>query len=170
MTNILQVDIDRASNVLSSLHNLWSLPIQIIIAFVLLYSQVKLAFLAGIILILVMIPLNSVIAKNIGLSTAELMKHKDLRMKIISEVITTMKGIKMCSWETVVLRISNGHRVKELKYLGRQKYLDAICVFLWAAMPVLVPFATFMTSALVFHEELTAPQVWYGYACHERNT
>ena len=43
---------DRVSSIVNSFHDLWSLPVQIAIAFVLLYLQVDIAFFAGVIIII----------------------------------------------------------------------------------------------------------------------
>jgi ATP-binding cassette subfamily C (CFTR/MRP) protein 10 len=69
LTTLVQVDIDRVSGVFSSLHDLWTLPLQVIIAIILLYYQVKIAFVTGVIAIVVMIPINFVIAKKINKAT-----------------------------------------------------------------------------------------------------
>lgn len=37
----------------------------------------------------------------------------------------------------------SGYRNSELSYLGKRKYLDAICVFLWACTPVFISLITF---------------------------
>lgn len=41
---LMSVDADRIVNLVGSLHELWSLPLQIAAALVLLYTQVKLSF------------------------------------------------------------------------------------------------------------------------------
>lgn len=157
---LMQVDVDRASGAMTQLHNLWALPIQVVVAFALLYSQVKLAFLVGVLLIVVMVPVNARIADRIGGATARLMVHKDARLGLVSEALRNMKGLKMHGWERLLFGRAAGEREGELHHLATQKYLDALCVFMWAAMPVLVPFATFVTSAVVFGQSLTAPQVF----------
>lgn len=70
-----------------------------------------------------------------------------------------MKSIKLMSFESIVLKLARSFRRKEMKYLTVRKYLDAVCVFLWACMPVLVPFATFSTTVLL-GIKLTASKVF----------
>lgn len=65
----------------------------------------------------------------------------------------------MCGWEDIIAALSNKKREEELVFLKQQKYLDAVCVFLWASLPVLVPFATFTTTVLM-GESLNAVQVF----------
>lgn len=156
---MIQVDVERVCDCVKTLHDLWALPLQIVVAFALLYLQVKFAFLAGICIILFMLPVNTVIAKRIGKATVQLMKHKDKKLQVLSESTRSMKGIKMFGWEDVVFRMSNGHRELEMSFLAQQKYLDAVCVFLWACLPVIVPFAT-LATAILSDQQVTAAKVF----------
>jgi ATP-binding cassette subfamily C (CFTR/MRP) protein 10 len=178
--------VDKVSSMVNSFHDLWSLPVQISIAFLLLYLQVDIAFVAGVIIIIgryistyyklqvlsnmknfhpfllfaVMIPTNNYIAKQIGTATERLMECKDIRVKFISECFRGIKSIKASGWESSVLVKSMAQRQDEMKYLSTRKYFDALCVFLWASMPLLVPFATFVTTVTVVKESLTVSQVF----------
>ena len=107
-----------------------------------------------------MIPTNNYIAKQIGIATEQLMLHKDTRVKFISECFRGIKSIKASGWEEAVIGKSMNQRDLETKYLARRKYFDALCVFLWASMPLLVPFATFLTTVVIVRESLTVSQVF----------
>ena len=65
----------------------------------------------------------------------------------------------MLGLEHAILGLQKGHRDAEFKYLKIRKYLDAVCVFLWATMPVVVPFVTFTTTVLL-GRSLTASSVF----------
>jgi ATP-binding cassette, subfamily C (CFTR/MRP), member 10 len=154
------VDVGRAGDIITAVHDLWSLPLQIVIAFVLLYLQVNVGFLAGVVIILVMIPLNRAIAVRIGTATKELMVHKDARVKLITECFRSIKSIKMSGLEDTMAARSMAHRDQELKYLSQRKYLDAWCVFLWASLPLLVPYLTYVTTVAALNRELSASEVF----------
>ncbi len=147
--NLIQIDIDQFTESVKNIHDLWALPMQIIVSFVLLYLEIRIAFLAGICIIVLMIPLNAYIARRIGVSTKFLMENKDIRVRIVSEAFRNICSLKMCGFEELSLRASSKFREEELKYLARRKYLDAWCVVLWVVTPVLVPFATFATAVLL---------------------
>jgi ABC-type multidrug transport system fused ATPase/permease subunit len=158
INNLIQVDIDQVSNCLKSIHDLWALPVQILVACILLYVNIKAAFLVGVTVIIVMIPFNSLIAKRIGKATESLMKAKDARVKVVTEALGNVVSMKMAGLEVAVLHASGEFRAKELKYLAQRKYLDAVCVFLWALTPVIVPFATFIATVYL-GVELSAAEV-----------
>jgi hypothetical protein len=60
VNNLIQIDVEQLSGCFNNLHDLWALPLQIIVTFVLLYLKIRLAFLAGVAAIVCMLPLNSV--------------------------------------------------------------------------------------------------------------
>jgi ABC-type multidrug transport system fused ATPase/permease subunit len=159
ISNMVQIDVGKVSDVIGSLHDLWNLPCLLVIAFIMLYFQVKIAFLAGVAIIFIMIPLNSWIASSIGYATKNLMIHKDKRVSCISDAIRGITSVKMLGLEKPIFEQSMHERKLEMKYLSMRKYLDAVCVLLWASTPVLVPFFTFLTTILI-GEDLTTSEVF----------
>lgn len=139
---------------LQNINDLWILPLQVIIAFILLYFHIRLAFLAGVAVIIVLIPSNAYIAQQISINTTALMKEKDSRLRCLLTALTAFTSMKACGLEHFVAVTADQCRMKELRYLAKRKYLDALCVFLWAFTPILVPFATF-TVAKCSHQELS---------------
>lgn len=158
INNFLQVDVEQISSCLQNINDLWLLPIQIFVAFFFLYEEVKLAFLAGIAVIIFVIPINSWITHKIGKSTKELMKHKDTRIQYLSEGLKSFPVVKMLGLEYLIPLRSKESRSQEFHYLSIRKYLDAVCVFLWAATPNLVFYVTFVLAVLI-HQKLTAAKV-----------
>jgi ATP-binding cassette subfamily C (CFTR/MRP) protein 10 len=68
-------------------------------------------------------------------------------------------SVKMSGYEDIVVELSNIHRQSELSALSRRKYLDAICVFLWAITPLLVPFGTFY-AIVISGQKLSAASIF----------
>ena len=159
INNFLQIDVGNVAGAFNGIHELWSLPISLIICFALLYIQIKLAFLAGVIVIVLMIPVNSYIAKRIGTSTTRLMLEKDKRVQIVNESLWSIASLKMTGLDAMAHRLSSLHRHKELRFLAQRKYLDAVCVLLWTFLPVLVPFVTFLTSTVVLEQQLSSAEI-----------
>lgn len=78
-----------------------------------------------------------------------MMRHRDERVRLQSEMIRGVGEIKLASWEVPLLVKVREAREAELDALAKRKYLDAMCVYLWAATPVLVSLATFATAVLI---------------------
>ncbi|XP_060803806.1 uncharacterized protein LOC106135400 [Amyelois transitella] len=159
VTNFMSTDTDRIVNSCPSFHALWSIPLQLVITLFLLYHQVGISFLAGVGFSVVLIPINKVIANKIGQLSTEMMRHKDARVALMSDLLKGIRTIKMHVWEDYFINKVNEARSRELRYLRGRKYLDAICVVLWATTPVLVAALTLGTHAMR-GQPLDAPTVF----------
>ncbi|KAH8938123.1 hypothetical protein BDL97_16G065900 [Sphagnum fallax] len=148
---LMSVDGDRVVNLCASVHELWSLPLQMAVALGLLYMQVKFAFLAGLAVIILLIPVNRVIALKISASSDLMMKEKDERVRKMGELLVYMRTIKMYAWEHFFVGRILQSRNQELKQLSIRKYLDAFCVYFWACTPALFSLCTFGLFVLTGH-------------------
>nr|XP_048699538.1 ATP-binding cassette sub-family C member 10 isoform X2 [Caretta caretta] len=163
IVNFMSTDTDRLVNFCISFHEVWSLPFQFAITLYLLYQQVGVAFLGGLALALLLVPVNKVIANRIMENNKEMLKHKDTRVKLMTEFLCGMRVIKFYTWEQHFGARINACRAKELQKLRAIKYLDAVCVYLWAALPVVVSIVIFITYVLLGHQ-LTATKVFTALA------
>lgn len=82
IVNFMSTDTDRLVNFYLSFHELWSLPFQFAITLYLLYQQVGIAFMGGLALALLLVPVNKVLANKIMENNKEMLKHKDSRVKV----------------------------------------------------------------------------------------
>ena len=86
---------------------------QLFITLYLLYTQVGVAFIAGVVFAIVLIPINRYIAKKIGIYSQKLMTAKDARVSLTSEAIAGAKNIKLLSWEDIFLNKIKGNKQKK---------------------------------------------------------
>ncbi|KAK7270617.1 hypothetical protein RJT34_25919 [Clitoria ternatea] len=148
----MSVDADRTVNLCNSFHDTWSLPLQIGVALYLLYTQVKFAFVSGLAISILLIPVNKWIAKLIARATEQMMKEKDERIRKTGELLTYIRTLKMYGWELLFSSWLMDTRSLEVKHLATRKYLDAWCVFFWATTPALFSLFTFGLFALTGHQ------------------
>ncbi|KAL2533987.1 multidrug resistance-associated protein 11 [Abeliophyllum distichum] len=148
----MSVDADRIVNLCNSVHDMWSLPFQIGIALYLLYKQVKFAFLSGIAITILLIPVNKWIANRIANATKNMMEQKDERIRKTAELLTYIRTLKMYGWELLFAKWLMKTRSSEVTYLSTRKYLDAWCVFFWATTPTLFSLFTFGLYTMLGHQ------------------
>lgn len=148
----MSIDADRTVNLCNSLHDMWSLPLQIGIALYLLFTQVKLAFMSGLAITILLIPVNKWISEMIASVTEKMMKQKDDRIRRTAELLTNIRTLKMYGWELLFSSWLMDARSSEVKYLATRKYLDAWCVFFWATTPTLFSLFTFGLYTLMGHQ------------------
>lgn len=158
--NIMSVDTDRITDIAISIHEFWSLPIQIGLALYLLYREVSWSLLAGLSIVLLLIPFNAFLTKQINNVTIRMMVFKDIRLSLLDELIRHIRTIKMMSLERIFHKRVMSARNLEVQQLGRRKYLDAICVYLWATTPILVSLSTFATYSWLMDRPLSSSKVF----------
>lgn len=78
--------------------------------------------------------------------------------QVMTEILFGIRVIKFFSWESHFAQKVAERRREELSHLRAIKYLDALCVYTWAALPVVISIITFVTYVLLGNQ-LTAPKV-----------
>uniref|UniRef100_A0AAY4DHX2 ATP-binding cassette sub-family C member 10 n=1 Tax=Denticeps clupeoides TaxID=299321 RepID=A0AAY4DHX2_9TELE len=159
VVNFMSTDTDRLVNFFNSFHEVWSLPFQFALALYLLYLQVGVAFLGGLGVAILLVPLNKVLASQILENNKHMLTHKDSRVKLMTEMLFGIRVLKFYNWEEHFAQKISKCREQELAHLKTIKYLDAVCVYTWAALPVVISILTFITYVLLGHQ-LTAAKVF----------
>lgn len=96
--DFMSTDAGRLASVWN-VHLFWSMPAMIIICLYLLYLQVGLSFLAGLAFCVGVIAINQVLTVLIAKVFKKYMHCKDERIKMMSEILTGARVIKLYAWE-----------------------------------------------------------------------
>lgn len=161
--NLMSTDTDRIVNSCISFHSFWSIPFQLFTTLYLLYVQLGVAFVSGVVFAVLLIPINRYIAQKIGKLSAFLMTAKDGRIFVTAEALTGAKQIKLQALEDIFTDKIQELRKTELKFLSKRKYLDAWCVYFWATTPVLMCLLTF-GGLVLMGNKLTAATTYTAVA------
>lgn len=90
-----------------------------------------------------MLPLNRLLAARIQRASAAMMREKDARVRLTSELVAGARAVKALAWEPALLAGIEAARARELRQLRARKCLDAVCVYLWATTQPLFAVLTF---------------------------
>lgn len=143
MVNHQSVDTSRLDGTMPYLHMMWSGPIQIIVSLILLYRLLGVAVFAGLLILLLLIPVNLQISRVLSVIQKEMMSLKDARNKVINEVLQGIRVIKYFAWErSYEGKVAEVRRV-EIDALTKGAKIRAYTSFFWTASPVFVALATF---------------------------
>ena len=85
-----------------------------------------------------LIPVNSYITSKIRIITHRLMKHKDKRIKLINEILSGIKVLKLYAWESSFDAQVTKHRNDEIKELTLRAILEGAMVYVFNSAPFLV--------------------------------
>ncbi|KAL4648167.1 canalicular multispecific organic anion transporter 2 isoform X2 [Arapaima gigas] len=149
IVNLMSVDAQRFQDLTTFLNMLWSAPLQIILALYFLWQNLGPSVLAGVAVMVLLIPLNATIAMKTRAFQVEQMQYKDSRIKLMNEILNGIKVLKLYAWENSfkgkVLEI----RDKELNVLRKMAYLGAVSTVAWTSAPFLVALTTFAVYVMV---------------------
>ena len=95
IVNYMAVDTQRLQDLSQYGQMLWSAPLQIVLCMASLYQLVGISMLAGVGVMVIMIPINAVIAKIMKNLQKKQMKTKDARTRLMTEILNNMKSIKV---------------------------------------------------------------------------
>lgn len=68
-----------------------------------LYTQIGVAFVSGVLFAIVLIPINRWLANRISTYSSQLLEAKDSRVSQMCEAISGAKQIKILAWEDVFI-------------------------------------------------------------------
>ena len=87
----MSVDTERVKELMSYIHNIWSVPLQIVLSLIFLYLTMGPSIFAGFAIMVLMIPLNFGLVSCSKMVQVKQMSHKDSRIKLIKEVLNGIK-------------------------------------------------------------------------------
>lgn len=161
IVNYMAVDQQRLSDLTQFGMQLWSAPLQITLCMLSLYQLLGPSMFAGVGAMILMIPLNGFIAKLMRNLQIKQMKNKDSRTKLMTEILSNMKSIKLYAWNTAFMNKLNYIRNDlELNTLRKIGATQAIANFTWSSTPFLVSCSTFAVFVFVSDKPLTTEIVF----------
>ncbi|KAI3439159.1 uncharacterized protein J3R85_005115 [Psidium guajava] len=149
ITNMITTDANAIQQICQQLHNLWSAPFRIVIAMVLLYQQLGVASLLGSLMLVLMIPLQTVIISKMRKLTKEGLQWTDKRVSLMNEILAAMDTVKCYAWEKSFQSRVQEIRSEELSWFRRAQLLAAFNSFILNSIPVIVTVVSFGTFTLL---------------------
>ncbi|KAK2865713.1 hypothetical protein Q7C36_001769 [Tachysurus vachellii] len=156
--NLMSADAQRFNDVTNFIHLLWSCPLQICISIAFLWIELGPSVLAGLLVMLLMVPINGLLATKSRTFQMENMKFKDKRMKLMTEILSGIKILKLYAWEPSFQAQVQDVREKELKVMKKFAYLSSISIFIFSCAPALVSLATFAVFVSVSPDNILDAQ------------
>ncbi|KAF7277950.1 hypothetical protein GWI33_009066 [Rhynchophorus ferrugineus] len=158
IVNLMAVDAQKFMDLTAYLNMIWSAPLQICLSMYFLWQELGPSVLAGLAVMIILIPVNGFIANKSKVLQIKQMKNKDERVKLMNEVLSGIKVLKLYAWEpsfeNQVLKI----RDKEIKVLKQAAYLNAGTSFIWSCAPFLVVLATFVSFIFSDKNNILTPE------------
>ena len=134
----MSVDSQRIIDFFLVVNLAWSGPLQIVISMLLLWQQLGIASLAGLMFLVVLTPFNGYMTNKVRNQQMIMMRVKDFRVKLMNEILNGIKVLKLYAWETSFVKQILESRAKEVKALNLMSIYQGAMIFTFVSAPFYV--------------------------------
>ncbi|XP_077986963.1 LOW QUALITY PROTEIN: ATP-binding cassette sub-family C member 4-like [Glandiceps talaboti] len=99
MSNLMSNDVSRFDRAVTFLHYLWIGPLQALVIFGLLVYEIGWVCVFAYILLVLLVPFQSILGKYFGKLRKKTAVLTDERVRLMDEIVNAMRVIKMYAWE-----------------------------------------------------------------------
>lgn len=142
--NMASVDVGKIQKFFEDCQIIVGAPIQIFVVLFSLFLLLGPATIGGVVTMAIMIPVNSFLSKKVKKLYKTQMKYKDARIRTTTEIISSMKSIKLYAWEKPMLdrldHVRNDLEIENYKKIG---VVSNLIYFAWNCVPLMVSCSTF---------------------------
>ncbi|KAM9766341.1 ATP-binding cassette sub-family C member 4-like isoform 2-T2 [Menidia menidia] len=149
IVNLLSNDVNRFDEITLNLHYLWVGPLQAAVIIVFLWQEIGSTCLAGVAAIALMMPLQTWFGKLFGIFRSKTAVLSDSRIRIMNEVVSGIRIIKMYAWEKPLSAMVNEVRRKEIGQILKSSYLRGLNMASFFASSKITVFVTFTVHVLL---------------------
>uniref|UniRef100_A0AAX7UF42 Multidrug resistance-associated protein 4 n=1 Tax=Astatotilapia calliptera TaxID=8154 RepID=A0AAX7UF42_ASTCA len=149
IVNLLSNDVNRFDEITLNLHYLWVGPLQAVVIIVFLWYEIGASCLAGVAAIALMMPIQTWFGKLFGIFRSKTAVLTDNRIRIMNEVVSGIRIIKMYAWEKPFSALVTEVRRKEIHQILKSSYLRGLNMASFFASSKITVFVTFTVYALL---------------------
>ncbi|XP_033761066.1 multidrug resistance-associated protein 4-like isoform X2 [Pecten maximus] len=148
IVNLMSNDVNRFDTAAIFLHYLWVGPCQAIPVLIILWRELGPSTLAGFVVLLLLVPVQSWMGKLFSKLRHKTAIHTDERVKVMNEIITGMRVIKMYCWEKPFGELVSKLRKAEIHKVKACNYTRGFIVGPFFVSAKLIVFLTFVSYVL----------------------
>ncbi|XP_072240641.1 ATP-binding cassette sub-family C member 4-like [Leuresthes tenuis] len=149
IVNLLSNDVNRFDEITVNLHCLWVGPLQAAVIVVFLWHEIGLSCLAGMATIALMMPVQTWFGKLFGIFRSKTAIVTDERIRMMNEVVSGIRIIKMYAWEKPFSALVTEVRRKEISQILKSSYLRGLNMASFFASSKITVFFTFTVYVLL---------------------
>uniref|UniRef100_A0A087YIS6 ATP-binding cassette, sub-family C (CFTR/MRP), member 9 n=1 Tax=Poecilia formosa TaxID=48698 RepID=A0A087YIS6_POEFO len=143
INNLVAIETNQLMWFLFLCPNLWAMPVQIVMGVILLYNFLSWSALVGASVIVLLAPVQYLIATKLAETQKSALEHSTDRLKQTTEILKGIKLLKLYAWEDIFCDSVEQTRGKELTSLRTFAFYTSMSIFMNAAIPIAAVLATF---------------------------
>ncbi|KAI5396743.1 ATP-binding cassette sub- C member 8, variant 2 [Lathyrus oleraceus] len=160
IVNYISVDAYRMGEFPWWFHITWTSALQLVLSIGILFGVVGIGALPGLVPLLICGFLNVPFARILQNCQSQFMIAQDERLRSTSEILNSMKIIKLQSWEEKFKNLVQSLRDKEFVWLSKAQILKASGSFLYWMSPTVISAVVFLGCAVTKSAPLNAETIF----------
>uniref|UniRef100_A0ABI7WFU9 Multidrug resistance-associated protein 1-like n=1 Tax=Felis catus TaxID=9685 RepID=A0ABI7WFU9_FELCA len=161
--NLMSADAQQLMDLTANLNLLWSAPLQILMAVSLLWQELGPAVLAGTAVLVLVIPINALVATRVKKLKKSQTKNKDKQIKLLNEILHGIKILKLYAWEPSYKKKIVEIREQELEVQKSAGYLAVFSMLTLTCIPFLTRISLGRLEDFLNTEELLPQNIETNY-------
>ncbi|ODQ64107.1 hypothetical protein NADFUDRAFT_84114 [Nadsonia fulvescens var. elongata DSM 6958] len=153
--NLMAVDAFKVAEVCSYLHYLVDAILTFTLAIVFLYRIMGYSALAGVVLMIILFPINYWLSAKFSKMQIEIMALTDQRIEKTNEILQAIRIIKFFAWEKRFAKVVTDVREKELKVLKERFVVSTLVSSVWFLSPTIITMFSFGIYTMIEKRQLT---------------
>ncbi|XP_077957966.1 ATP-binding cassette sub-family C member 4-like isoform X1 [Gasterosteus aculeatus] len=159
IVNLLSNDVNKFEEVTIFLHFLWVGPLQAAAVVGLLWLEIGPSCLAGMVVLLFLMLMQTMFGRLFSTFRSKTAAFTDNRIRIMNEVVSGMRIIKMYAWEKPFSALVSEVRRKEISMILKSSYLRGVNMVSFFCSSKIILFVTF-TLYVLLGNTITASRVF----------
>ncbi|KAK2353052.1 ABC transporter C family member [Trifolium repens] len=160
IVNYIAVDAYKMGEFPWWFHITWTSVLQLVLSIAILFGVVGIGALPGLVPLIICGLLNVPFARILQNCQAQFMTAQDERLRSTSEILNSMKIIKLQSWEEKFKNLVESLRDKEFVWLSKAQILKASSSFLFWLSPTVISAVVFIGCAVSKSAPLNAETIF----------
>nr|XP_014338316.1 PREDICTED: multidrug resistance-associated protein 1 [Bos mutus] len=161
--NLMATDTQQLMDLMTNINLLWSAPFQILMAVSLLWQELGPAVLAGVAVLVFVIPMNALVANRMKKLKKNQRKNKDKQIKLLNEILHGIKILKLYAWEPSYKKKIIEIREQELEVQKSAGYLAVFSMLTLTCIPFLTRISLVHLEDFLNTEELLPHSIEANY-------
>ena len=158
--NLMTVDVGNVVNALYFTKHLIQIPVNSTLSIYNLYSLIgRSIFYALLAFIPIIAPITVFIAVKTKRAQKRMMKAKDSRLKILSDLLNAIRSVKLNYWDPIFNRRVTETRDEEIKNFKRYQIFYQISHIIFYSMPILLSILSFLFFLYTDDRNVLTPQL-----------
>lgn len=154
VTNLVATDTQKLFEVMHEAHMIWSCPLAIAVAVILLLVIIGPSCLVGAAILVGLVPLSKKVAQWIVRIRKQRVAVADERVEIVSAMLQDIKITKLNNYENQFEKRVSDARRREMALVRKEQFVWGLTLVIRVFTPVLASFFTFATYVLVSEDNM----------------